>query len=93
MADQHEHETHPTQPPIYQIRVAGHLGRHWAGVFDGLDIRREENGETLLTGPVVDQAALHGVLRRIRDTGMTLLSVQRVAARRSHQSDSKACNE
>jgi len=90
MADQHQYETHPTQPPIYQIRVAGHLGRHWAGVFDGLDIRLEESGETLLTGPVVDQAALHGVLRRIRDTGMTLLSVQRVSSSGSHQSKSKA---
>jgi hypothetical protein len=84
MADQHSHETHLTQPPIYQIRIAGHLGRHWAGVFDGLDICLEESGETLLTGPVVDQAALHGLLRRIRDTGMTLISVQQVSASGSH---------
>jgi hypothetical protein len=90
MADQHQHETNPTQPPIYQIRVAGHLDSHWAGVFDGLDIRLEESGETLLTGPVVDQAALHGLLRRIRDTGMTLLSVQQVSSSGSHQSKSKA---
>ena len=68
-----------TQPPIYQIRIEGHLGEHWLDVFDGLDITLTENGDTLLHGPVVDQAALHGLLRRIRDSGMTLVSVTRLS--------------
>ncbi len=63
------------QPVIYQIRLKGHLGRHWTDWFDGLTITLEDNGETLLTGPVVDQAALHGLLRKVRDVGMPLLSV------------------
>ena len=60
---------------VYHIRIAGHLGRQWADWFEGLAITLDENGETLLTGPVIDQAALHGVLRRVRDLGMPLLSV------------------
>ena len=63
---------------VYQIRIKGHLGRQWTEWFDGLTIALEDNGETLLTGPVVDQAALHGLLRKIRDVGMPLLSVNRV---------------
>jgi hypothetical protein len=63
------------QPVIYQIRLKGHLGRHWTNWFDGLIITLEDNGETLLTGPVVDQAALHGLLKKVRDVGMPLLSV------------------
>ncbi|MBV9227928.1 MAG: hypothetical protein JOZ18_01350 [Chloroflexi bacterium] len=60
---------------IYQIRIKGHLGRHWTDWFEGLTITLEDNGETLLTGLVVDQAALHGLLRKVRDLGMPLLSV------------------
>ena len=60
---------------VYQIRIKGHLGRQWADWFEGLAITLEDNGETLLTGPVVDQAALHGMLRKVRDVGMPLLSV------------------
>ncbi len=68
-----------TEPPIiYQIRIKGHLGRQWADRFDGLSITLENNGDTLLTGSVVDQAALHGILRRIRDLGIPLLSVNSV---------------
>jgi hypothetical protein len=63
---------------FYQITVKGHLDNRWANWFEGLTITREDNGETLLTGPVVDQAALHGLLRKVRDLGMTLLSVTRV---------------
>lgn len=73
------------QSPIYQIRIEGHLGSHWHSLFDGLSICLADNGETLLTGPVADQAALHGLLRRIRDSGMTLVSVRRL---RSGQPDS-----
>lgn len=66
------------QPMIYQIRIKGHLGRHWASRFEELSITLEDDGTTLLTGPVVDQAALHGILRMIRDLGITLLAVNPV---------------
>jgi hypothetical protein len=60
---------------IYQIRVKSHLGRQWADRFEELSITLEDDGTTLFTGPVVDQAALYGILRRIRDLGVALLSV------------------
>ena len=68
-------EMNTCQPVIYQIRLKGHLGRHWTGWFDGLTMTLEDNGETLLTGSVADQAALHGLLKKVRDLGMPLLSV------------------
>ena len=63
---------------VYQIRIKGHLGHEWTDWFEGLTIQLTDNGETLLTGPVLDQAALYGVLRKVRDVGMPLLSVSRV---------------
>lgn len=66
------------QPTIYQIRVQGHLGRQWSDRFEELKITLEDDGTTLLTGPVVDQSALYGILRRIRDLGINLLSVNYV---------------
>ena len=66
------------EPEQYEICIKGHLDDKWAGWFEGLTITREDNGETLLIGPVVDQAALHGVLRKVRDLAMPLLSVSRV---------------
>ena len=60
---------------VYQIRIKGHLGSQWTDWFEGLTITPEDNGDTLLTGPVIDQAALHGLLRKVRDLGMPLLSV------------------
>jgi hypothetical protein len=68
-------ESDPGQPTVYQIRIKGHLGRMWTDWFEGLTLTLEDNGETLLTGAVVDQAALHGLLRKVRDLGMPLLSV------------------
>ena len=68
-------ESDPGQPLVYQIRIKGHLRRQWADWFGGLTLTLEDNGETLLTGPVVDQATLYGVLRKVRDVGMPLLSV------------------
>jgi hypothetical protein len=61
---------------VYQIRFKGHLGSEWTDWFQGLTISLEENGDTLLTGPVVDQAALHSLLKKVRNLGVTLLSVQ-----------------
>lgn len=78
MSNEFTPRTDPDQPLIYHIRLKGHLGRQWAGWFEGLAITLEDNGETLLAGPVVDQAALHGVLKRVRDLGMPLVSVNRV---------------
>jgi len=63
---------------IYQIRIKGHLGPQWADWFEGLTITLEDNGDTLLTGPVIDQAALHGLLKKVRELGMPLLSVNRI---------------
>ena len=68
----------PNQPTIYQIRIRGHLGQQWTDWFPGLTITLEENGDTHLTGPVVDQPALHGLLKRVRDLGMPLLAVNRL---------------
>lgn len=79
----------PVQSAIYQIRVKGHLGCQWTDWFEGLTITLEDNGETLLTGPVVDQAALHGLLRKVRDLGMPLLSVNCVKPGQTDVSGSK----
>jgi hypothetical protein len=66
------------EPGQYQIRLQGHLDDSWAGWFGGLTVTLAENGETFLTGPIVDQAALHGLLRKVRDLGMPLLAVSRI---------------
>jgi len=66
------------EPLVYQIRIRGRLGAVWTDWFAGLTITLAEDGDTLLTGPVVDQAALHGLLKKIRDLGMPLVSVNRV---------------
>lgn len=62
-------------PVVYQIRVKGHLSQQWVDWFEGLTILPEEDGNTLLTGPVIDQAALYGILKKVRDLGLSLLSV------------------
>ena len=62
------------EPGRYEIRIKGHLDDKWADWFEGLTITREDNGDTLLTGPVVDQAALHGLLRKVRDLGLPLIA-------------------
>lgn len=66
------------EPQLYEIRVRGHLDARWASQFEGLIITLEENGDTLLIGPVVDQAALHGLIKKVRDLGMALVSVSAV---------------
>ena len=77
------------QPRVYQIRIKGHLSRQWTEWFEGLTITLEEDSDTLLTGPVVDQAALHGLLKKVRDLGMPLLSVNSVDLSRQDGSDGK----
>jgi hypothetical protein len=78
MSNEINSEIDPGQPLVYQIRIKGSLGREWADWFEGLTITALDNGETLLTGPVVDQAALHGLLKKVRDLAMPLRSVMRV---------------
>jgi len=79
MSDTLDLKTDPSRPIVYQIRVKGHLGSHWTDWFGGLTVTLEDNGDTLLTGPIVDQAALHGLLKKVRDLGMPLVSVVRIA--------------
>jgi len=75
MLDESARQKVSSQPKIYNIRIMGHLGSQWVDWFGGLTISLEENGDTVLTGPVVDQAALHGLLKKVRDLGLPLLSV------------------
>lgn len=77
MADLHPHSA-DDQPALYRLRLRGHLGAAWEAWFDGMTVVREPDGTTLLTGAVVDQAALHGLLKRIRDLGVPLIAVERV---------------
>ena len=79
----------PDEPGLYEIRIKGHLDDRWASWFGDLTLTREDNGETLLTGPVIDQAALHGLLRKVRDLGVPLLSVTRVRPDQDDASDVK----
>jgi hypothetical protein len=78
MSDKQVFPADPERAMVYQIRVKGHLAQQWTDWFEGLTILLEENGDTLLTGPVVDQAALHGLLKKVRDLGLPLLSVMRL---------------
>ena len=87
MSNKRNPKTAPSQPVVYQIRLKGHLGSQWTDWFGGLTITLEDNGDTLLTGPVIDQAALHGLLKKVRDLGMPLVSVGPVEAGRADQSE------
>ncbi|WP_129677505.1 hypothetical protein [Candidatus Chloroploca sp. Khr17] len=68
----------PASPVIYQIRIQGRLGQQWSDWLDGMAITPTDNGDTLVTGSVIDQAALHGLLRKVRDLGLPLLAVNRI---------------
>jgi hypothetical protein len=67
--------TDSNQPTVYQIRLKSHLGSEWTDWFEGLTITLDKDGDTLITGPVADQAALHGLLKKVRDLGMSLVSI------------------
>lgn len=87
-------ETHPSkgehvEAQLYEIRLRGHLDDRWASQFEGLTITLEEEGDTLLTGPVPDEAALHGLLKKVRDLGMPLVSVNRARPNEIHSCRSK----
>ena len=69
---------HADEPMLYQIRIRGHLDSQWAEWFEGLTITLRDDGDTLLTGPIADQAALHGTLKKVRDLGIALVSVNRI---------------
>lgn len=86
MSNKPTHQPEPLQPVVYQIRIKGHLASQWADWFGGMTITLEEDGNTLLTGPVIDQAALHGLLKKVRDLGMPLVSVSPVEPDQADQS-------
>jgi hypothetical protein len=75
---------------VYQIRIKGHLSNQWADWFGGVNIKLEANGNTLLTGPMIDQAALHGLLKKVRDLGMPLISVIQLDPKSANVSDVNA---
>jgi hypothetical protein len=89
MAQNRNPKTDPCQPMVYQIRIKGHLGTQWTDWFEGLTITLEDNGDTLLTGPVVDQAALYGLLKKVRDSGLPLVSVSPLEPSQTDQTDGK----
>jgi hypothetical protein len=80
-------ESEQVRQEVYQIVVKGHLDSEWSEWFDGMTITLVGNGETILTGPIVDQTALHGVLIKIRDLGLPLLSLVRIEPEREHESN------
>ncbi len=89
MSTKRKSKTDPSQPKVYQIRIEGHLSCEWTDWFEGLTLTLEDNGDTLLTGPVIDQAALFGLLRKVRDLGIPLLSVNCIKPGQTDGSDIK----
>lgn len=77
MTERHTSKEDRAEAGRYQIRLAGHLDARWAAWFDGLTVGQESDGTTLISGPIADQAALHGLLQRVRDLGLPLVSVTR----------------
>jgi hypothetical protein len=75
MSETHAATEDHNEPGLYEIRIKGHLADRWSHWFGGMTITLEKDGHTLLTGPVIDQSALHALLRKVRDLGMPLLSV------------------
>ena len=79
MSARHASPEDQHQPGWYEIRLKGHLDARWAAWFDGLSLTHERDGTTIIHGPVADQAALHGLLQKVRDVGLPLVSVMPVA--------------
>jgi hypothetical protein len=90
MSEKHASTQDHHEPGIYEIRIKGHLADKWVDRFEGLTITLEEDGTTLLTGPIIDQAALHGLLKKVRDLGLPLVSVCPVQPGTADQSGVKS---
>jgi hypothetical protein len=90
MSDEQTFDEKHNQDQGYEIRLKGHLDARWTDWFEGLTITQEEDGNTLLTGPVIDQAALHGLLKKVRDLGMPLVSVNFVNPGRAETQEVKS---
>ena len=89
MSETHSSTGDQNEPGYYEIRIKGHLDDQWTGWFEGLTLTFEETGDTLLTGLVTDQAALQGLLKKVRDLGMPLVSVNPVHPGRTNEADGK----
>ena len=89
MSETHTLPEYHDESGLYEIRIKGHLNNRWADWFEGLTITLEDQGDTLLTGLVVDQAALHGLLKKVRDLGLPLVSVSPLEHGQADQSDAK----
>jgi hypothetical protein len=89
MSNKRNSKTDSSKPPVYQIQIEGHLGQQWVDWFEGLTITLQEDGMTLLTGPVTDQSALFGLLKKVRDLGIPLVSVNRVQFNKTLSNRSK----
>jgi len=89
MSDKQTFDEKHNQHQCYEIRLKGHLDDRWAEWFEGLTITLEEDGDTLLTGPVIDQAALHGLLKKVRDLGLPLVSVSPLGTGQADKPDIK----
>ena len=83
MSEPHVATEDQTEPGRYEIRIKGHLDARWADRFEGLSLTRESDGTTILTGRVVDQPALYGLLRKVRDLGLPLVSVRHVESEKT----------
>ena len=75
------HTSDSSQPVVYEIRIAGHLPLQWSDWFESLAVTLEPDGITLLSGPIVDQAALYALLKKVRDTGLTLIAVNQISSK------------
>jgi hypothetical protein len=89
MSETHVLPEYYDESGLYEIRLKGHLNNRWTGWFEGLTIALQDNGDTLLTGMVIDQAALHGLLKKVRDLGMPLVSISPLEPGPADASDGK----
>lgn len=90
MSETHAATQHHLKSGLYEIRIVGHLDNRWADWFDGLSFVHKSDGTTILYGPVGDQAALYGLLRKVRDLGLALVSVTRVEPEQANGPDVNA---